>query len=368
MDVSVSLAFSAGAQQIVGEHLVGPDGNINLGTYGSVHVAGKTIDEARSAIEAHLAKYLEDPEVVVENFAKNGARNYAREAAEAILEVARQYDWQRVVGETPRGLHATILDALFGGSQTIHSIPAQAWFPLLMERVRAGDQATQQVMYAVLLSNRLDDNAEFAIDPLLELTQSEVAQLRLAAVRALSRLDRQYKNSRIVARLQEMLNSDDPQQIIAALESARAASKGLPFDASHLLFHSDENVRRYARRTIQRLRPQQDPDMVEFLLKVLADPNRADDYLPAIRALRALDDRATSAYVTLEKLTMDRDQPMSIRIAAAVAAEQIMNNGGPKNRLQQDVMDANRNRQETPEFRMEIKQFEQAIDDEHRSG
>ncbi len=44
-EVSVSLAFSAGAQQIVGEHLVGPDGRVNLGTYGSVYVAGMTIDE-----------------------------------------------------------------------------------------------------------------------------------------------------------------------------------------------------------------------------------------------------------------------------------------------------------------------------------
>src|SRR3989304_838997 len=42
--VSVSLAFSSGAQQIVGEHLVAMDGRVNLGTYGSVYVSGMTLD------------------------------------------------------------------------------------------------------------------------------------------------------------------------------------------------------------------------------------------------------------------------------------------------------------------------------------
>ena len=75
-EVSVSLAFSSGAQQIVGEHLVGPDGRVNLGTYGSVYVAGMTIDEAREAIEERLANFLYDPEVVVDIFAYNSKVYY----------------------------------------------------------------------------------------------------------------------------------------------------------------------------------------------------------------------------------------------------------------------------------------------------
>ena len=42
VDVSVSLLASAGAQQITGQHLVAMDGRVNLGTYGSVFVAGMT--------------------------------------------------------------------------------------------------------------------------------------------------------------------------------------------------------------------------------------------------------------------------------------------------------------------------------------
>jgi protein involved in polysaccharide export with SLBB domain len=74
--VSVSLAFSSGAQQIVGEHLVGPDGRVNLGTYGSVYVTGLTIDEARSAIQEQLRDYLEDPQVAVDIFAYNSKKYY----------------------------------------------------------------------------------------------------------------------------------------------------------------------------------------------------------------------------------------------------------------------------------------------------
>lgn len=74
IEVSVSLAFSAGAQQIVGEHLVGPDGRVNLGTYGSVRVTGMTLEQAKVAIEERLQNYLEDPEVIVDVLAYNSKK------------------------------------------------------------------------------------------------------------------------------------------------------------------------------------------------------------------------------------------------------------------------------------------------------
>ena len=74
--MSVSLAFSSGAQQISGEHLVGPDGRVNLGTYGAVHVTGLTVPEAKAKIEQRLSYYLEDPEIVVDVFAYNSKKYY----------------------------------------------------------------------------------------------------------------------------------------------------------------------------------------------------------------------------------------------------------------------------------------------------
>jgi polysaccharide export outer membrane protein len=60
---SVSLSQSRALQQIRGEHLVGQDGTINLGTYGSIHVAGLTVREATEAVKAQLRQYLQNPEI-----------------------------------------------------------------------------------------------------------------------------------------------------------------------------------------------------------------------------------------------------------------------------------------------------------------
>jgi polysaccharide export outer membrane protein len=62
----VSLRQSAGTQQIAGEHLVQPDGKVNLGQYGRVRVVGMTIEQAADAIEAHLKEWFIDPEVVID--------------------------------------------------------------------------------------------------------------------------------------------------------------------------------------------------------------------------------------------------------------------------------------------------------------
>jgi polysaccharide export outer membrane protein len=74
--VSVSLAQSRANQQIRGQHLVRPDGTADLGLYGSVYVAGKTLPEAKAIIEQHLSQYLYKPEVAVDVFAYNSKVYY----------------------------------------------------------------------------------------------------------------------------------------------------------------------------------------------------------------------------------------------------------------------------------------------------
>jgi len=63
---SIYLVEAAGQQQVAGEHLVGPDGRVNLGTYGCVFVSGMTIDEVRQTIERHLSQFLDRPRVAVD--------------------------------------------------------------------------------------------------------------------------------------------------------------------------------------------------------------------------------------------------------------------------------------------------------------
>ena len=74
--VTLALVEMAGRQQIFGEHMVAPDGTVTLGSYGSVNVVGKTVAGAKAAIEEHLSKYLENPEISVEVFGYNSKLYY----------------------------------------------------------------------------------------------------------------------------------------------------------------------------------------------------------------------------------------------------------------------------------------------------
>lgn len=63
--VNVALGQSRASQQVRGPRLVQGDGTINMGVYGDVRVVGLTVPEARRAIEARLAEFYQDPEVSV---------------------------------------------------------------------------------------------------------------------------------------------------------------------------------------------------------------------------------------------------------------------------------------------------------------
>ena len=103
--VSLTLAQAAGQQQIAGEHLVGPDGTVNLGTYGSVPVTGLTLQEAKAAIETHLAEFLEAPLVSVDVYSYNSKVYYV------ITEGAGYGD---NVARFPVTGNETVLDAIAG--------------------------------------------------------------------------------------------------------------------------------------------------------------------------------------------------------------------------------------------------------------
>jgi protein involved in polysaccharide export with SLBB domain len=74
--VSVALIQFRGMQQTRGEHLVRQDGTIGLGSFGCVYVAGMTLDQAKCAIEKHLSHYLLNPQVSVDVFAYNSKFYY----------------------------------------------------------------------------------------------------------------------------------------------------------------------------------------------------------------------------------------------------------------------------------------------------
>jgi polysaccharide export outer membrane protein len=75
-EVIVSIGQLAAQQQITGEHLVAPDGKVNLGTYGRVRLVGMTMEEARDAVEQHLSQYLQDPKISLDVLGYNSKVYY----------------------------------------------------------------------------------------------------------------------------------------------------------------------------------------------------------------------------------------------------------------------------------------------------
>jgi beta-lactamase regulating signal transducer with metallopeptidase domain/protein involved in polysaccharide export with SLBB domain len=100
--VSVTLVQGAAMQPITGEHLVAPDGTVNLGMYGLVQLAGKTLPEARRCLDEHLGEYLDDPKVAVSVFAYNSRVCYV------ITQGTQHGD---VVHRLPVTGNETVLDA-----------------------------------------------------------------------------------------------------------------------------------------------------------------------------------------------------------------------------------------------------------------
>jgi polysaccharide export outer membrane protein len=101
--ISVTIAQLAAQQQITGEHLVSPDGSVNLGFYGRVRVAGLTIEEAQRAVTEHLLAKDFDPDVAVDVVGYNSKVYYV------VTQGAGLGD--RVIILPARG-NETVLDAI----------------------------------------------------------------------------------------------------------------------------------------------------------------------------------------------------------------------------------------------------------------
>jgi polysaccharide export outer membrane protein len=74
--VSVQLRQFRGLFQVRGDHLIRPDGSISLGVYGEVYVTGKTLLQAKCAIENHLAQFMIDPDISLDVRAYNSKVYY----------------------------------------------------------------------------------------------------------------------------------------------------------------------------------------------------------------------------------------------------------------------------------------------------
>lgn len=102
-EVSVQLARPSSVQLVSGYYLIGADGTINLRQYGAVYVSGKTLPEARLAIERQLAQFFDSPKVALDITSYNSKVYYI------VTEGAGQGD---NIVRIPVTGNETVLDAI----------------------------------------------------------------------------------------------------------------------------------------------------------------------------------------------------------------------------------------------------------------
>lgn len=100
--IESSSEFSDAFPSISGKHLVGPDGNINLGAFGPVYVAGCNLNQAQCAIEEAVNKHVKSSNVTVDVYAYNSKSYYVITKGNGIDNVV----------EAPITGNETVLDAI----------------------------------------------------------------------------------------------------------------------------------------------------------------------------------------------------------------------------------------------------------------
>lgn len=103
-EVAVSIQQASWSSVVAGEHLVGPDGTINLGVYGRVYIAGMTPTIAKRTIEAHLARFVANPAITFDVLVNNSKFFY-------IIREGAAGEGDEVIRSSVTG-NETVLDAL----------------------------------------------------------------------------------------------------------------------------------------------------------------------------------------------------------------------------------------------------------------
>ncbi len=182
-DVWVTLLQIGAQQQIAGEHLVAPDGKVNLGTYGRVSVVGMTMEEARVAIESHLSVYIEDPQIALDVLGYNSKVYYV------ITQGAGLGD--RVVIMPARG-NETVLDAIgqIQGLQSNNS--TRMWIARPGPNEAGGDQILPVDWVAVTQRGDVDTNYQVLPGDRVYVSEDKLVALDTALAKIFAPVERVF--------------------------------------------------------------------------------------------------------------------------------------------------------------------------------
>ena len=151
----VALIIDEGRREsgIAGEHLVGPDGRINLGVYGSVKVAGLTVADASAAVKEKLSDSFIQPKVALDVYKFNSKVYYV------ITEDSSGDSLRRL----PSTGNDTVLDAISACPELARNLKAIKSVAISRPASSSSKSETLQVHWKDVLHG--DDSTNYQILP-----------------------------------------------------------------------------------------------------------------------------------------------------------------------------------------------------------
>lgn len=180
-DVSVTLIKIAAQQTIAGEHLVGPDGTVNLGVYGRVRVVGMTLDEAKAAIENHLSDRFDRPEVAVDVYGYNSKVYYV------VVQGAGLGDQ---IYQLPIKGNETVLDALAQVQGLSGSQSTRMWIARPGSNECGGDQILPVDWLGITQRGDIATNYQILPGDRMYIAEDKLVALDTALAKVISPMER----------------------------------------------------------------------------------------------------------------------------------------------------------------------------------
>ncbi len=239
-------------------------------TYSHLRYDGKTFEEWRQMWRTELK--TEKRTECISALAAFGRAGRGKEAIEIILDVAGEYDFQRIDNDAEREFKNRVIELV------PKNFPQALWFASLMKRYDSDAKKWDYLAQHLFIRLQVPD--EKIRQQLLDIANSDHG-LWLHATRVLLRGDRKLDRPETVELARKALQGKNPD--LAVLRELKYRHLDRVPEQFDLFFHENSSTRRYARNLLPR--NDASPLVFDRLMEVLDDPAQSKKHLYAIRAL-----------------------------------------------------------------------------------
>lgn len=280
----------------------------------------KTFDQWRSLWKNELK--TEKRTEAIKALAAFGRAGYGKEAAEAILDVAGEYDFQTWGSGSAEGkLKEQVLAVLDNNDS--RRISPKIWLPILLSRYHKNPKAWGQLATVAISQIPAQELDTTMRSELIKLATGDDLLLQQAAAQGLQGTP--ADDQTVIPVVEKLLSSEDPnlaQQAIWLLYRNSPDSNTLQVRSMALLLAAlqDENnlVRKAARERLPHLASTEVQQIVSLMIKKLKNAESDADRIQAIRTLAAIEHRSLEAMALLEEFTQN-NHSRAVRISAIYA-------------------------------------------------